>query len=123
MMNLDSELSDDLPLSLPDESLSERLAALIDIIPPKTRTYLSSLTSSIYRTGSTGINYSGKGLWVVCSSVLLLGLPYALAFGGEQEMVEQERQQGMMAEGASVMQGGGEEKPAAVGGAGVVGST
>ena len=47
---------------------------------------------------------------MVCSSVLLLGLPYALAFGGEQEMVEAERQQGMMAEGASVMSGGGEVK-------------
>jgi Mitochondrial import receptor subunit Tom22 len=44
--------------------------------------------------------------------VLLLGIPYALALGDEQQMMEEERQRGMMAEGAQGMMEGGETKPA-----------
>jgi len=44
----------------------------------------------------------------VCTSVLLFGMPYALAFGAEQELMEEERQRGLMAEGASgIMEGSG----------------
>ena len=33
--------------------------------------------------------------------MLLLGIPYALAVGQEQEIVEREREEGLMREGAS----------------------
>jgi Mitochondrial import receptor subunit Tom22 len=48
----------------------------------------------------------------VCTSVLLFGMPYALAFGSEQELMEEERQKGLMAEGASGMIEGGGSKAA-----------
>jgi mitochondrial import receptor subunit TOM22 len=112
---LDSEISDasDLATLTSDESLLDRISALRDIIPPKTRATLSSTASSIYNATSTGIVFGGKGIWILTTSVLLLGIPYALALGEEQQLMEEERQRGMMAEGAQGMIGGGEEaKPA-----------
>lgn len=50
---------------------------------------------------------------MIATSVLLLGIPYALALGEEQQSMEEERQRGMMAEGAQGMiETGGEAKPA-----------
>ncbi|KAK6384600.1 uncharacterized protein PV06_08741 [Exophiala oligosperma] len=97
----DSEISSDAG-SEPDldESLLDRLSALRDIVPPKTRAKISSVTSTLYNATSTTVNYSGKGLWVLATSILLLGIPYALALGDEQQFIEEEKQRQMMAEGA-----------------------
>lgn len=44
---------------------------------------------------------------MLATSVLLLGIPYALALGDEQQFLEQERQQQMMTEGtAGLLQSG-----------------
>jgi mitochondrial import receptor subunit TOM22 len=83
------------------ESLLDRVAALIDIIPPSTRGKISSTSSSIASFTGSALSFTGKGLWVVSTSVLLLGIPYALAFGQEQEIMEREREEGLMREGAS----------------------
>jgi len=96
----DSEISDDGSDTAIDETLLDRLTALRDIIPPKARARISSLSSSLYSATSTTVNYSGKGLWVLATSILLLGIPYALALGDEQQFLEEERRQGQMAEGA-----------------------
>lgn len=97
----DSEISSDAG-SEPDldESLLDRLSALRDIVPPKARAKISSVTSTLYNATSTTVNYSGKGLWVIATSILLLGIPYALALGDEQQFIEEEKQRQMMAEGA-----------------------
>ncbi|KAG9791502.1 mitochondrial import receptor subunit Tom22 [Exophiala dermatitidis] len=97
----DSEISDDASdAGALDESLIDRLSALRDIIPPKTRAKISSISSTIASATSSTINYSGKGLWVIATSVLLLGIPYALALGEEQQYMEEERQRAVMQEGA-----------------------
>ena len=83
------------------ESLLDRVAALVDIIPPSTRSKISNTSSSIASFTSSALSFTGKGLWVVSTSVLLLGIPYALAFGQEQEIMEREREEGLMREGAS----------------------
>ncbi|KPI35138.1 Mitochondrial import receptor subunit tom22 [Cyphellophora attinorum] len=115
----DSEISsitgdDDL-----DESLYDRLAALKDIVPPQQRASLSKFASNTSSAVSTGISYGGKGLWVIISSVLLLGIPYALALSEEQALMEAERQQSMMQDGAQGLmaaggevEGSGQAKPA-----------
>ncbi|KAK5449967.1 mitochondrial import receptor subunit Tom22 [Exophiala xenobiotica] len=114
----DSEISDDGSEPELDESLLDRLSALRDIVPPKARAKISSVTSSLYSATSTTVNYSGKGLWVLATSILLLGIPYALALGDEQQFIEEEKQRQMMAEGAQGMiqpadqQAGGQAKPA-----------
>lgn len=113
---LDSEISEPSELGDLDESIYDRLSALKDIVPPKTRASISSFAANTASAVSTGVNYSGKGMWVLISSVLLLGIPYALALSEEQALVEAERQQGMMQEGAqglmAVGEGEGEAKPA-----------
>lgn len=97
----DSEISDDASdAGALDESLIDRLSALRDIIPPKARAKISSISSTIASATSSTINYSGKGLWVIATSVLLLGIPYALALGEEQQYMEEERQRAVMQEGA-----------------------
>lgn len=40
---------------------------------------------------------------MLATSALLLGIPYALALGQEQEIMEEEKRQGMMSEGASAL--------------------
>ena len=34
----------------------------------------------------------GKGLWLVSTSVMLLGVPWALAYADEQQMAEMEKE-------------------------------
>jgi mitochondrial import receptor subunit TOM22 len=102
----DSEISsDDLDSSpyssQPNETLADRIYALRDIIPPRARAQIASTTSSIYSITGSAITYGGKGLWILATSAFLLGIPYALALGQEQEIVEEEKRQGMMTEGAS----------------------
>lgn len=102
--SIDSEISDMSETThspLLDETLTDRLIALRDIIPPKTRARISNAANTVFNASSTGVTYGGKGLWVIATSVLLLGLPYMLAVGQEQELMEEERQRTMMMEGAS----------------------
>jgi import receptor subunit TOM22 len=39
----------------------------------------------------SGLALGGKTLWVVSTSALLLGVPWALAYSEEQMIIEQER--------------------------------
>ncbi|KAK5093190.1 mitochondrial import receptor subunit Tom22 [Exophiala xenobiotica] len=107
----DSEISDSESLSdpTPDESLADRLTALRDIIPPQTRAKLTSTLSTTYNGAAKTVTFGGKSLWVICTSVLLLGLPYALAFQDEQMVQEEERQRQLMSEGASGLMSAGQE--------------
>jgi mitochondrial import receptor subunit TOM22 len=73
------------------------------MVPPRARARIVSTTSSIYNLTGTAITYGGKGLWILATSAFLLGIPYALALGQEQEIVEEEKRQGMMTEGASAL--------------------
>jgi len=106
----DSEISDDEAVDDDyDESLYDRITALKDIVPPQARARLTSVANTAYNAASNTVTYGGKGLWVICTSVLMLGLPYALAFQDEQMVQEEERQRQLMSEGASgIMSAGGE---------------
>lgn len=90
---LDSEISTDDEDGIPEEeTLTERILALRDIIPPTTRTYISNTVESTTNWVKSGLLFSGKTLWVVSTSALLLGVPWALAFAEEQQMVEMEKE-------------------------------
>jgi import receptor subunit TOM22 len=91
----DSEVSDDDEDYMPDESFSDRLSALKDIVPPTYRKHLSNSVSTTSSWVQTTLNYGGKTLWVVSTSILLLGVPWALAFAEEQQMAEMEREMKM----------------------------
>lgn len=95
LVRTESEASDDEEEYMPDESFADRLAALKDIVPPTYRKTLSNTFSTTSSWVQTSLNYGGKTLWVVSTSVLLLGVPWALAFAEEQQMAEMEREMKM----------------------------
>ncbi|KAF2251254.1 mitochondrial import translocase, subunit Tom22 [Trematosphaeria pertusa] len=78
-------------LGSPDETLYERITALQDMIPASTRRSLASKYASASSWVKSGLLMGGKTLWVVSTSALLLGVPWALAYSEEQMIVEQER--------------------------------
>ena len=75
----------------PDETLYERIIALQDMIPASTRRSISSKVNTTSSWLKSGLFFGGKTLWVVSTSALLLGVPWALAYSEEQMIVEQER--------------------------------
>jgi import receptor subunit TOM22 len=75
----------------PDESFYERLSALQDMIPASTRRSVTSKVNTVSSWFKSGLSMGGKTLWVVSTSVLLLGVPFTLAYSEEQMIVEQER--------------------------------
>lgn len=96
----DSEISTDDEDDIPDEeTLADRLAALRDIIPPTTRSYISQKVDTTTGWIKSGIFLSGKTLWIFSTSALLLGVPWALAFAEEQQVVEMENEMKMREQG------------------------
>ncbi|CAK4033869.1 related to mitochondrial receptor complex chain MOM22 [Lecanosticta acicola] len=91
----DSEISDVEDDDDLDESLLDRVYALKDIVPPTYRKKLYNAASTGYSWASKGLSLSGKTLWVVSTSALLLGVPWALAFSEEQQVQEMEREMRM----------------------------
>ncbi|EJD41288.1 mitochondrial import translocase, subunit Tom22 [Auricularia subglabra TFB-10046 SS5] len=74
------------------ESLVDRLAALVDIVPPQTRHSISTRvarTADVLKRTSKAL---GNVVWVLTTSALLVGLPLALALEDESKIVQQERE-------------------------------
>ena len=85
--------------TLDDETLFERIAALKDIISPRTRYTISSRASATGR----GLKAVGKALgnvvWIVTTSALLVGLPLALSLEDEAKVMAQEKEMMMQQQG------------------------
>ncbi len=64
-------------------------------MPPTYRKQLSNVTSTGYSWAAKAASMGGKTLWVVSTSALLLGVPWALAFSEEQQVQEMEREMRM----------------------------
>jgi import receptor subunit TOM22 len=83
-----------------DESFLDRIAALVDIVPPSTRHALSSklskATSFVKRSGKI----VGNVVWIVTTSALLVGLPLALSLEDEAKIVAQEKEMLAQQQGA-----------------------
>ncbi|MCJ1363578.1 mitochondrial import receptor protein [Acarospora aff. strigata] len=116
----DSEISsdDDLAPGL-DETLTDRLLALRDILPPAQRRYLASTISTATSWARSGLMLGGKTMWVVSTSALLLGVPWVLAWSEEQQMMEMEKEMKMqqnanelLTPGATSQLGGQQGRPA-----------
>lgn len=99
----DSEISTDDEDNIADEeTLTDRLLALRDMIPPTTRSYITSTVETTTSWFKAGLSFGGKTLFVVSTSALLLGVPWALAFAEEQQMVEMEKEMRMREMGGEV---------------------
>ncbi|KAF2863206.1 mitochondrial import translocase, subunit Tom22 [Piedraia hortae CBS 480.64] len=101
--------------SLEGETLADRIAALKDIIPPTYRKSLSNASAKASSTAKSVWSWSGNALWVVSTSALLLGVPWALAFSEEQQVIAMETEMRMQQNAQQMLtQGSGEQsaKPA-----------
>ncbi|KAM3422708.1 hypothetical protein BST61_g193 [Cercospora zeina] len=91
----ESEVSDVDDDDAYDESLLDRVYALKDIVPPTYRKSINNVIETSYSWASSAARFSGKSLWVISTSALLLGVPWALAFSEEQQVEEMEREMRM----------------------------
>jgi import receptor subunit TOM22 len=112
LKSLDSELSDDDEAAAPvSESLGDRIAALKDIIPPATRRRIASTYDTVSSYAQTGLWFSGKSAWVISTSALLWGIPFALSLVEEQQYAEMEKEQKMREMGNELLTPGASSTP------------
>ncbi|KAG6037493.1 hypothetical protein E4U41_005072 [Claviceps citrina] len=108
----DSEISNDSDYDPSDETLAERLYALRDIVPPTTRGWISSRVSYISRKAWNVLSFSGKGAWVITTSALFLGVPFALSFAEDQQLTAMEQEYNMRQTGSELLTAGAEQNTA-----------
>jgi len=89
-----------------DETLYDRLTALVDIVPPTTRHTISTRVSKATSLIKRGGKIVGNIVWVVTTSALLVGLPLALSLEDEAKIVAQEQEMMAQQQGAQQMLGG-----------------
>lgn len=80
-------------VSEPDaETFFDRIAALVDIVPPTTRYAIASRASRTASVLKSLAKVSGNVIWIVTTSALLVGLPLALSLEDEAKIVGQEKE-------------------------------
>lgn len=102
-LSADSEISTESDYDPINETLAERLYALRDIVSPQTRNTITDTASTATSAIKTVLSFSGKTLWVISSSALLLGVPWALAWAEEQQVMEMEKEMKMREMGGEVI--------------------
>lgn len=108
----DSEISNDSDYDPLNETLAERLYALRDIVPPTTRGWISSRVSEISSTAWSVLSFSGKGAWVITTSALFFGVPFALSFAEDQQLTAMEQEYNMRQTGGELLTAGTEQNTA-----------
>lgn len=98
----DSEISTESDYDPLNETLGERLYALRDIIPPQTRSSIYNGVSNTAGAVKSVLSFGGKTMWVIATSALLLGVPWALAFSEEQQIIDMEKEMKMREMGGEV---------------------
>ncbi|KAF8933580.1 mitochondrial import receptor protein [Haplosporangium gracile] len=75
------------------ESILDRIWALQDVIPAKTRKSIADKCSAVYDFGKTSTKFLGNSAWVLTTSALLLVLPLMIELEHEQGLIEYEKMQ------------------------------
>ncbi|KAG8812297.1 mitochondrial import receptor protein [Serendipita sp. 411] len=91
-----SVLSD---IDVEKESILDRIVALVDIVPPQTRHNISTRVSSVASGVQKTSKVIGNILWVVATSIVLVGVPLALALDDEVKIAAQEREMNAQQQG------------------------
>ncbi|KAL7626536.1 hypothetical protein AAE478_003308 [Parahypoxylon ruwenzoriense] len=102
----ESEISNDSEYDPTSESLTERLFALRDIIPPYIRSSVAGKFNATTSAVSSTLSFTGKSLWVISTTALILGVPWALAWAEEQQVIEMEKEMKMREMGGELLTGG-----------------
>ncbi|PWN96246.1 hypothetical protein FA09DRAFT_300444, partial [Tilletiopsis washingtonensis] len=110
-----SDISDDevteRGVALKQETVWERIAALVDIVPSSTRARIAHTFRTASAYAFFGGRLAGNLVWVVTTSALLVGLPYALALEDESRIVAQEKEMYQQQQGAQMLGGGAPQQP------------
>ncbi|PHH83435.1 hypothetical protein CDD82_1089 [Ophiocordyceps australis] len=99
----DSEISNDSDFDPRNETFSERLYALRDIIPPATRGWVSSRVEAFSSRAWSVLSFSGRSAWVITTSALFFGVPFALAFSEDQQIMAMEQEYNMRQSGSELL--------------------
>lgn len=75
-----------------NESFYDRITALKDMIPPRQRAAFNGAVSKTYALLSGGLSMGGTALWVLVTSTFVLGVPFAVAVGDEQQLLDMEKE-------------------------------
>ncbi|KAI0123913.1 mitochondrial outer membrane translocase complex, subunit Tom22 [Xylariales sp. AK1849] len=102
----DSEISTESDYDPSGESLGERLYALRDIIPPQTRASISNTVGNTAGAVKSVLSFGGRTMWVIATSALVLGVPWALAWAEEQQVMEMEKEMKMREMGGEILTAG-----------------
>lgn len=102
----DSEISVDSDYDPTSETLVERITALKDVVPPTTRAWFSARYATTKRFMGTAGVILGRTGWSLCTSALLVGVPFALLWSEESQLVEMEREQRMREQGGEMLTAG-----------------
>lgn len=89
--------------AIESETLFDRIAALKDIVPAHQRDALVRAISKTYSYGTVATFIGGKVAYVLITSVLMLGIPFALTLEEDRMFAEQERQYQMSQEMSGVL--------------------
>ncbi|KAM0455692.1 hypothetical protein ACHAPV_002779 [Trichoderma viride] len=104
----ESEISNESDFDPTEETLTERLYALRDIIPPTTRGWVSSRVNAVTSAAWSVLSFGGKGAWVITTSALFLGVPFALSFAEDQQLTAMEQEYNMRQTGSELLTAGTE---------------
>ncbi|XXG96424.1 hypothetical protein Hte_002707 [Hypoxylon texense] len=102
----DSEISTESDYDPTNETLAERLYALRDIIPPTTRNSIANKFNATTDAVKSVLSFSGKTLWVLGTSALIIGVPWTLAWAEEQQVIEMEKEMKMREMGGDILTSG-----------------
>ena len=106
----DTEEIDPLLKPVEEESILERLSALVDIIPPVTRAKISMIVSDSIDIAVESGKWIGSGLWILSTASLLVLLPLALELEREKAIIDQEHSQRMQQQQAQQLMESTSEK-------------
>jgi len=85
------------------ESFFDRIAALVDIVPPTTRYSISTRVTKTAAALKSAGKIAGNVVWIVTTSALLVGLPLALSLEDEAKMNAQAEEVLAQQQGAQQM--------------------
>ena len=89
--DVSSEADDDADISIEHETIYDRIVALKDIISASQRDVISRTLSKTFEFSKLATFVGGKTVYVMMSSILMVGIPLALSVEEERAYTEQER--------------------------------
>ncbi|KAK4241905.1 mitochondrial import receptor subunit Tom22-domain-containing protein [Achaetomium macrosporum] len=102
----DSEISVDSNYDPTDETLADRLAALRDMVPATARGWMYHKYERTTSAVKSALSFAGRAAWTISVSALLVGVPFALAYGEDQNFAAMEQEQRMRELGGEVLTAG-----------------